>query len=377
MVLGYLMAAAGVQAKGHRVRTQEDPEPPAIPRLAFLVDEDHPARLVSLGEGRLGVACQQSFVQPLKQRLKAFQTTGHRARRQVQAQQTPVVQQPLGGRRIVKKKNQDLHPHRDAQQSLGNELGGGRSGERSGTVGAGARAAVASSPDQASIRPHLDLDLFGILRVTGGQKRTAAGANSLVLGQLAEFLNDRQMAVITPWRARSILPLASFPCCGKLLLVIFAFEVIRAIPGRGFLALSTEELVLEPAIFTAKLLDLGFKVLGTMDGPSMLSLPISSLLPQLEILTPQVGDFLSQLSNFAPQLPDQLGKSSRHRSQLWAEKRVLHDANACNPSLASRKRSTSPRKRFGRSFTKWPPGTMAVILGPHGQEAIDASMDSY
>src|SRR5271166_4723882 len=136
------------------------------------------------------------------------------------------------------------------------------------------------------------------------------------------------MAVIPPWRTRSILPLASLRRCGKLPIVILAFEVIRAIPGRRFFALSTEELILELAILTAKLFDLGFKVLGSMNGPSVLSLPISDLLPQFEILTPQVGDFLTQLGNFRLKLPYQFGQISRLSGRNWADKRVFHDADA-------------------------------------------------
>ena len=70
--------------------------------------------------------------------------------------------------------------------------------------------------------------------------------------------------------------------------------MIRAILGRRFLALSTEELILELAVLAAKMLDLGFEVLGPMHGPSVLSLPIPDLLPQFGVLTPQIGDFLAQ-----------------------------------------------------------------------------------
>jgi hypothetical protein len=168
------------------------------------------------------------------------------------------------------------------------------------------------------------------------------------------------MAVIPSWRTRPILPLASLGRCGRLLIVIFAFKVIRAIPGRRFLALSTEELILEPAILTAKLFDLdfelilelailtaksfdlGFKVLGPMHGPSVLSLPISDLLPQFEILTPQIGNFLAQFKHFATKLPHQLGQISRLGSRKCVDKRVFHDKIACNPGLPSMKRPIVP-----------------------------------
>ena len=294
---------------------------------------------------------EQSVVERLKQRFEAFQATGHGARRHVQTQQPPLGQQPLRGPVAGELVEQDLHPHRHAQQSLGDQLGGRRSGERSRTVRAGARPLVTSPPDQSAIGPDLDLDLFGILGVTGGQGRTALGANTLVFGQLAGILDDGQVAVVPPWRTGPILPLASLRRCGGCLIVIFAFKMIRAIPGRSIFALSTEELILELAILAAKLFDLGFEVLGPMHGPSVLSLPIPDLLPQFEVLTPQVGDFLAQLSNFATKLPHQFGQISRLGGRKWDDKRVFHDENACNPNLTSMKSLTLPPKRVGRSFT--------------------------
>jgi hypothetical protein len=159
------------------------------------------------------------------------------------------------------------------------------------------------------------------------------------------------MAVISPWRTGPTLPLASLGRYGKLLIVVLAFEVVRAILGRRFFALSTEELILELAILTEELFDLGFEVLGPMHRPSVLSLPISDLLPQFEILTPQVCDFPTQLANFRPKLPYQLGQISWLGGRKWANKRVFHDADACNPNLTSMKRSTLPSKRVGRSCT--------------------------
>ena len=78
-----------------------------------------------------------------------------------------------------------------------------------------------------------------------------------------------------------------------------------------FSLFATEELILELAILTAKIFNLGFEVLGPMHGPSVLSLPIPDLLPQFEILTPQIGDFLAQFEDFVPKLPHQFGHISR------------------------------------------------------------------
>ncbi len=66
MPLRHVVAAGRVEAKGHGVLAQEDPEPPAISRLAFPGDEDHPAGLVGLGERGRGVALQERIVERMK-----------------------------------------------------------------------------------------------------------------------------------------------------------------------------------------------------------------------------------------------------------------------------------------------------------------------
>ena len=92
--------------------------------------------------------------------------------------------------------------------------------------------------------------------------------------------------------------------------------MIRAILGRRFFALATEELILELPVLTAKIFNLGFQVLGAMHGPSVLGFPIPDLLPQFGVLTPQFGDFLAQLKNFATKLPHQLAINQPAR---WPE----------------------------------------------------------
>ena len=190
----------------------------------------------------------------------------------------------------------------------------------------------------------IDFDLFGILGVARRERRPALGANALVLGQLAEILDDWQVAVVPPSRAGPILPLAPLPRRAGIPIIILAFEVIGAIPGRSFFTFSTEELILELAVLTAKLFDLGFEVLGATHGPSVLSLPISDLLPQFGILTPKCVNFLAQLKDFATKLPHQFGQVSRLGGRKWDDKRIFHDRDACNPDLPLTKRPIVPRK---------------------------------
>ena len=314
-----------------------------MPRLAFQVDEDHPAGLVRLGERRFGIACPQGVVERLKQRFEAFQAAGHGPRRHVQTEQPPLGKQPLRGPVAGELVEQDLHPHGDAQQSLGDQLGSRRSGDGSRAVRAGACPLVTSPPDPAAIRADLDLDLFGILGVAGRQRRAAPRANALLFGQLAEFLDDRQVAVVPPCRTGPILPLAPLGRRGRCR-ILFAFETIGTVLGRCPFALSTEELILELAVLAAKLLDLGFEQLGPMHGPGVHRLPVPDLLPQFGVLAPQFVDFLAQFEDFATELPHQFGQISRLGGREWVDKRAVHNKNACNPKPILDLRAARPEK---------------------------------
>jgi hypothetical protein len=64
-------------------------------RLAFVIDEDHPSGLISLGKRRTSIPLQEGFVERLEQWLEALQPTGHRTSRHVQSQEPPMAQQPL------------------------------------------------------------------------------------------------------------------------------------------------------------------------------------------------------------------------------------------------------------------------------------------
>jgi hypothetical protein len=158
------------------------------------------------------------------------------------------------------------------------------------------------------------------------------------------------MAVVPPFRPGLILPLAPLFRRGWSL-ILFAFEMIGTVARRSRFALSTEESILELAVLTAKLLDFGFELLGTMNGPSMLSLPIPDLPPQFGILAPQFMDFLSQLENFTAKLPNQFGQLRRRESQRWGNKRAFHDTDVCTQNRSREHRAVATRKRFGRSFT--------------------------
>jgi hypothetical protein len=123
-------------------------------------------------------------------------------------------------------------------------------------------------------------------------------------------------------------------------------------------------LVLKLAIFAAEPFDFDLKLLGPLDRPPMLGLPIPDLLPklgilppeddnflaQVEILAPEVGNFVAQINNFAAKLSYEL-KQLRPPGGRWGDKRVFHDDNACTANLPEHHRALGPRKRVGRSST--------------------------
>ncbi len=104
---------------------------------------------------------------------------------------------------------QDLHPHGHPQQPLGDQLGCRRSGEGSRAERTGARPLITSPPDAAAIGADLDLDLLGILGVAGGERHPTPGTTALVLGQLAEVLDDWQVTVVPPLRPGPLRSLAA------------------------------------------------------------------------------------------------------------------------------------------------------------------------
>jgi hypothetical protein len=114
------------------------------------------------------------------------------------------------------------------------------------------------------------------------------------------------VAVVPSYRTRPILPLPLLERRGREL-IFFTLETIRPILGRSGLGLSTEQLIPEFAVLTAKLLEIGFEPLGPLHCPSMLGFPITDLLPQFGVLTSEIGDFEAQAADFATELPHQFG----------------------------------------------------------------------
>ena len=156
----------------------------------------------------------------------------------------------------------------------------------------------------------LDLDLLGILGVASHQRSATVAAKTLVVGQLAEFLEDRQMGMIPSLRTGVVASLTALGRLGRSRLILLAIKTIGAVPRQRLFALSTIELVLELAILAAELFDFGLQFLGTIQRPGMHRLPVPGLFAQVEVIATEVGDFLPKLADLAAEVAHQLRQIS-------------------------------------------------------------------
>ncbi len=229
----------------------------------------------ALMKGRLPVPCDQGLVKADEQWLQSMQALGHRARRQVQPQPPPGLEQPfgrpLGGELVV----QDLDPDRGAQPPLGDQFGHGWRGDRPRPRTA-TGPLIAPPSNQPPIGLDFDLHLFRHFRATGGQGSSAGRACALQLGQYPGFFADRQMAIIAASGTGAVVPLTARLWRRGLVRV---GEVIVAI-GRGRrLRFASEQLILELAILAAELGDFLFQRGDLLFGHGMLTALVAGLLP--------------------------------------------------------------------------------------------------
>ena len=188
MPLGHVVTAARAEDVYHRAGAGEHPQPPAVALFTALVHEDQPARLVGLLIGRLPHAPLGRLVQGQEQRHQPLQAAGHGTRRDRQAQKFPGGQQPFRRPIAGVLVQQDLQPHRRAQEALGDQLGRRRRRARLATRAAAGRL-IAAAADHAAVGLDSDLDLLGVLGVAPLAPGLAtAGTYLLGLGKFDEFL---------------------------------------------------------------------------------------------------------------------------------------------------------------------------------------------
>ena len=155
-----------------------------------------------------------------------------------------------------------------------------------------------------AIGTDIDLDLFGVFRVTAGQQRLAAvGADTLLGRQFTEFLPDQKGGIIPSLGSGVARLLAPLPF-GLLSLVLGIVQVIGAIFQRRGLGASAEEIGLEWPLLTLELFDFLLQRGDAEQGIAVATLPRSDLLAELEILASQALDFGTQLDHFPARVLD-------------------------------------------------------------------------
>ena len=99
-----------------------------------------------------------------------------------------------------------------------------------------------------------------------------------------------------------------------------------AIGRRRRFRLAAEELILELTILAAKLGDFLLQLGDPLLGRSVLAAPIAGLLPEFEVLAPQLRHFGAQLGDLLAQLrqPRRLGGRPID-IPLWTQRKVFHD----------------------------------------------------
>ena len=318
-----VVAAEGIQDVHHRIAAAKHPQPPGVAYFPVLVDENQPACLVGLGRNRLSIAFQQSRHDRLKERFQAPQTIGHRSGRQIQSQELPLFEQPFRRPLAGKLVDEDFQPHRHSQKPLGYQLGHRR--RRPGPLPWTLAAPFITTPRRhAAIDNDIHLHLLHVFRTASYQRQAAVWTDPFGFRQGARGVrSDRQVAIIPALVTRTAPLVAARP---RRLGRARVIELIGAIAAGLLFRLASERLRLEFAVLAAKVLVFLFQHGDAPHRIGMPALPISRLLAQFEILTPQAGHLGPQLGNFSAQLPEHFCYRGRAFDiQVGFEKEVFHD----------------------------------------------------
>ena len=177
---------------------------------------------------------------------------------------------------------QQMHPERDAVTGLGDQSRRQRGHERSRHASTLARGTITTSANPSPIRPHLDLDDFGIFAVGHRRKRLAALRTHTLLGrQYHRLLDHRQMRIVPPTRAGS-LRLLTAPPLGLFFGGLQIVESERMLGAVVFFRLGSVEPIFQLSVFAAKQVDFPLKFLPLFHRPSMHRPPVADLLPQVD-----------------------------------------------------------------------------------------------
>ena len=101
--------------------------------------------------------------------------------------------------------------------------------------------------------------------------------------------------------------------------------MIGAIRGGLFFAFLSKELSLQFLVFAAEMFDFSLQLLNPLHGSGMLAFPIAGLLPQFQVLPPQIVHFLAQVRHFLAQFPHHSQPFSRENFPGTLCNHAFHD----------------------------------------------------
>ena len=172
-------------------------------------------------------------------------------------------------------------------------------------------------------------------RCRWAERRAAPRANPLLRGQLAEFLDHGQVAVVPPcragppfrwprlaaWKEADRLRLrADWNGPGTTLFRSFARRVDLGACGSRRATARARLRVARPDV-----------------RPERASLSSTRPVAGTRRSRAQLADILAQFEDFATKLPHQFGQIRRLGGREGVDQHAIHHKNACNPDLPSRK----------------------------------------
>ena len=219
-------------------------------------------------------------------------------------------------------RQQNLNPNRSAEKTFGYEFRGHGSRARLATRTVAA-VAIALAVNHATIRFHLDFQLFRVFGVRHLLSRLTALRTVLLLdGQLDDFGFRRQMVVVATLRHDLLL----LRLRGVRLVFVEAFERIRTIGGGLFFAGGAELLILELAIVCAEFIVFKLEFFDAFECASVEALVVSGLLSEFEVLATEVRDFGGGKRDVRAQFRERWLRGIGRR--FVCEKESIHDRDS-------------------------------------------------
>src|SRR5439155_15983276 len=273
---------------------------------------------------------------------------GHGTRRDRQAQKFPGGQQPFRRPIAGVLVQQDLQPHRSAQEALGDQLGRRRRRARLAARAAAGRL-IAAAADRAAVGLGLDLHLLGVLGVAPLAPGLATvGTYLLGLGKFDEFLARGQMTVVAALGS-FLRPRGRLRLGVGVVLAVEALQVVGAILAGLLLGFLTEELGVEACDLAAEVFVVLSDRVEAFEGAGVHALPVAGLLSQFEVVPAQRRYLGAQLGQFGPQQVEECVSFAGVRldAALFEQESSHHARKVARPAQSGKDGKVTAGKRTG------------------------------